>query len=102
VIIITLHVAYRVETETVNNISTNSKLGKVKNINKNIHFNIQHCYTDLKLQLKHSVMLKFIGETRKISLKCVLFLETMVTRMALGEGGQKTFYSETVSKFSES
>jgi hypothetical protein len=86
-IIITLHVAYWVETETVNNISTNSRLGKVKNINNNIHFNIQHCNTYLKLQLKHSVVLNFIGETRKISLKCVLFLETKVKRMALEGGG---------------
>ena len=40
-IIITQHVAYRVETETVNNISTNSRVGKVKDIMKDINFNIQ-------------------------------------------------------------
>jgi hypothetical protein len=62
-IILTLRVAYGIETETVHNISTNSRLGKFKDIIKNTHFNIQPCNTDLKLQLKHSVLLNFIGET---------------------------------------
>jgi hypothetical protein len=61
---------------------------------KNRHLNIRHCNTDLKLKLTHSLPLKLIGETQRINLKCVLFINKKCFKNSidLGDWGRKHFF----------